>query len=389
MSTTVIRTDTDPVRGVSREAGTPERTADTGAPMLHERVHAVARKQSPLTSASRVENEDVTFIAERLPYGGPLLLVTTNPTTPSLHDPDLPEAGMHSLSTEEEQQTLLFDALSWGCKGTVRFLIEHGVDTTRHNREGRSPLTKASCYGYTDIASSLLGAGASVHQEDKTGETPLEAAVRGGNSKMVRLLLEAGAKPEDGKGQALAIAAERGDTEIALCLLEAGADVNRRDGMGHTPLGQAVRTKPNNREMVHLLLEHGADPELVDGNGWSPLVAVTLSGDMSTALLLEFGIRDGFGTDGRCADEEYRTKLCEERIREKVGKTVHTLLMQALRQGDKIGVYRLLAERDFGRFVDRNEARQIFLSDTAQQKDAELARALRTYVKLIESASSR
>ena len=53
-------------------------------------------------------------------------------------------------------------------------------------------------------------------------------------------------------------------------LLAKGADVNKLDDQGYTPLHTAVRNR--NSDLVALLLEHGADPNLPDSDGATPLV---------------------------------------------------------------------------------------------------------------------
>lgn len=57
-------------------------------------------------------------------------------------------------------------------------------------------------------------------------------------------------------------AAGAGDIERARLLLEAGADINKLNSMGATPLIDAVHM--NRMNMVAFLLERGADPNVKD-----------------------------------------------------------------------------------------------------------------------------
>ncbi|OHV05079.1 hypothetical protein BKN37_07280 [Mycobacterium talmoniae] len=59
--------------------------------------------------------------------------------------------------------------------------------------------------------------------------------------------------------------------EAAAVLVEAGADVNRRDRWGNTPLWRAVYHLPRTDAIAALLLDHGADPTAKNNHDISPL----------------------------------------------------------------------------------------------------------------------
>ena len=64
---------------------------------------------------------------------------------------------------------------------------------------------------------------------------------------------------------ALHLAAAHDELETAISLLASGADTNKRDRWGRTPLFQAiVSASPH---LVDILLEFGADPNIIDHNG--------------------------------------------------------------------------------------------------------------------------
>jgi ankyrin repeat protein len=90
-----------------------------------------------------------------------------------------------------------------------------------------------------------------------------------GDPALVSELLERGADLQ--AAQALLCAANFGRTEIAKCLIEAGADVNERGARGNTPLINAAAQ--GDAEMVELLLSAGADPDLQDCDGETALDA--------------------------------------------------------------------------------------------------------------------
>jgi quinoprotein dehydrogenase-associated probable ABC transporter substrate-binding protein len=78
------------------------------------------------------------------------------------------------------------------------------------------------------------------------------------------------------------------DKERVTFLLGRGADVNKLDDQGYTPLLTAVRNR--NSDMAELLLEHGADPNLPDSDGATPLVhAINRNHVPSVELLVAKG----------------------------------------------------------------------------------------------------
>lgn len=96
------------------------------------------------------------------------------------------------------------------------------------------------------VARSLLRAGADPERRDREGVTPLYEASVGGRAAIVRLLLAAGAAP-DTESLGFGVGADGTPLCAAAC-------------WGHT-------------ETVRALLAHGADPNLREGHGtgWSPL----------------------------------------------------------------------------------------------------------------------
>lgn len=103
----------------------------------------------------------------------------------------------------------------------------------------------------------------------------LKAAKAGDLATVQRLLAEtpALASARDDHGATpLHLAAWKGHAEIAVALLEAGADVTAQwndDHIGGTPLHAAAHG--NQRAVAELLLQHGSDPRAPSVNGRSVL----------------------------------------------------------------------------------------------------------------------
>ena len=108
------------------------------------------------------------------------------------------------------------------------------------------------------------------------GFTPLHYAAFFGHPEAARLLLERGADLElparneqfapEARPLHSALAARQ--KEVALVLLDAGAEVNAREHQGTTPLHEAAQH--GDVELVQLLLERGADPSARLDDGRMP-----------------------------------------------------------------------------------------------------------------------
>ncbi|MBO0865994.1 MAG: ankyrin repeat domain-containing protein [Mycobacterium sp.] len=91
---------------------------------------------------------------------------------------------------------------------------------------------------------------------------------------------------DDGKTP-LHQAIDLGAEDLAVSLVDAGADVNVRDRWGNTPLWRAVYHAPGTEDLINVLLEHGADPAAQNNHGVSAIdLAAKMTDDEATADLL-------------------------------------------------------------------------------------------------------
>ncbi len=170
----------------------------------------------------------------------------------------------------------------------------------------RELITTAAEKDNADWLRELVAQGEDVNAEDFWQLTPLVHAALNGNEDMVRFLLAHGARldTEDLEGRgilhllALAHAEHAGRDsldgrllEIALLLIEAGADVNHADYGDETALYAAAGN--GDTDFATLLLEHGAASslELAEcSSGWTPLhVAAAWLREPMVTLLLSYG----------------------------------------------------------------------------------------------------
>ena len=121
----------------------------------------------------------------------------------------------------------------------------------------------------------------------------LLAATRDGDIELALALLEVGADPgttpsPDDRDQrpVLMLAALLPDTRLLRALIARGADVNHASG-GITPLLAATRDSLHGRaEAVLTLLANGADPLATDADGNTPLHGAVISADAGVAAML-------------------------------------------------------------------------------------------------------
>ena len=172
-------------------------------------------------------------------------------------------------------------ALAEGHLNIAQFLLDHGAvgDTTGSMEQ--TGLFVASSRGHANVVRSLIDRGADVNAEckDRKGDsaqvvqwTPLHTAIYEDHPDIALLLLESGADPEARSSQnqtPLCMASFCGHADVVRSLIDRGADLNAMswhwmettavEGWW-TPLHAAIdKGRP---DVALLLLEHGSNPEI-------------------------------------------------------------------------------------------------------------------------------
>lgn len=141
------------------------------------------------------------------------------------------------------------------------------------DENGRTRLMAAAEAGRQDDVRRLLDAGASLDSQDRDGDTALTLAIRGGHERIALLLIDAGADADlanlDCETPLLLASGRAGSLQVAGRLLERGARVGSRNGLGETPLHQAAYF--GHPDIVRLLVAAGADVNARDRQGETPL----------------------------------------------------------------------------------------------------------------------
>ncbi len=164
------------------------------------------------------------------------------------HDVIVPSWGNQADSTTLTHETCVGLASKSGALNVVQFLVEKGFRFDMANDDGDTPLFLAMRGKYKNIATYLMDKGADIHRQNGRGETLLSMAIWAKDQDCVSDLFARGVDINqpifnvDGVHYhtPLSFAIYAGNFEIAEWLIENGADVNKTDLKGNSPLSIAV-----------------------------------------------------------------------------------------------------------------------------------------------------
>ena len=194
------------------------------------------------------------------------------------------------INLDDETVPMEFE-MSLGVRQTdafLKYLLEWAMDDKANEigallKEYGVPLVQCSrCY----VPGDLPAHGSYIKLADRTFEARPDLASPDQIVTREKLegWLEDGADPN----QELSNALLSGDKDRIKFLVSKGADVNKPDLQGWTPLTAAARQRRN--ETIDLLVELGADPNKADGNGLTPLAAALMRDHVpSIKTLVEHG----------------------------------------------------------------------------------------------------
>ena len=206
-----------------------------------------------------------------------LLLVSCSDSGPEAAPPTGTKPTNSSVASSIPRavdEAALREAAVTGDVGTLRKLIDKGVNINAADNEGRTALTEAAFYGRTEAAKFLIEHDADVFAKKKDGETALTMAA--GHKDIAEMI--------DREIRLIEVAG-KGDNKALQEFLDKDAYVNVRDPAGRTPLIEA--TWYNHPETVKLLLAKGANPNAKKSDGVSPLAIAKGKGYHEIAEMLK------------------------------------------------------------------------------------------------------
>ena len=202
------------------------------------------------------------------------------------------ESGLSVNIKDESHPSLISTAIGGGFLEIVAILIQHELKVNEQiNRFGETPLMRAIGEYQNEIAILLLDSGADPNLADQNGFRPLMAASAGGNIEM---------------------------TELLICR---GADQNQISDSGRSSFLWAVAS--NQVIAIDWWLVNGADLEQKDTNGNTALISAAKGGRLASAqLLLEHG------ADIHAKDNRGKTAVdwAKENGHEKIVELIHALM---------------------------------------------------------------
>ena len=236
----------------------------------------------------------------------------------------------------------LINLSGFGNYETVNKLVKRGVDVNWANSKGRTALMEAALSGKKEIVDLLLNNGASANAIDLQGNNPILLVMNSMISErkidIIQTLIKKGADVNvinnDGNS-ALLIGCKIGDESSVRLLIDNKADVNPRDiKNGETPLISSIQS--GSLDIVNILIKRGADVNKPNFDGETPLmIASWYKKGSIVKLLLEKGARI------ECFDNKKQTalsrtiELMNHVVNDQKAKSEYCVILDLLKSAEK------------------------------------------------------
>ena len=204
--------------------------------------------------------------------------------------------------------TALHEAVGQNRADTVQVLIDVGADIEKKDYHGCTPLLLACSAGCLDMVKILVQAGAKLRVAGTEGDTCVRFASGRGHTETVHYLVGLGQVDVDPVGRqyaatALQEAVLKNHADVVQVLIDAGADIEKKDYSGRTPLLFGCTSDAN--DAVKVLVRAGADVGTRDRHGRTCLMIASAGG--STTIVKSLLCMPEVGLD--LVDAEHWTAL--------------------------------------------------------------------------------
>jgi ankyrin repeat protein len=240
--------------------------------------------------------------------------------------------------------TPLHCAACEGRTAVVEYLIQQGAKVEVPGVYNQGILFTAAMQGHAEVVRLLCAAGANVEATTDWGYSPLVSAAGEGHREVVKALLDAGANINQiCKGSsALYRAVSYGKEDVAIFLLERGADLNASRDTSSPPLHDAASR--DSVVLIKALLKAGEDVNCLNDRGDTALDRALSSGrtDAVKALREAGGMlgHELFGPERvaplirQLGDESYNVREAAEDALREIAPRIAKTLRDALRKTD-------------------------------------------------------
>jgi len=257
------------------------------------------------------------------------------------------EAGADANASNEDGQTALMLAARTGNVAVAELLVKHGADVNRREHfKDQSAVMWAAGENRPEMVAFLISKGADLSVRAKSTDWPTQIS----NEPRVQYRPTGGLTP-------LLYAARAGCLGCVKAMLAAGADVDRPNPDGMTPMTMALDN--GSPAVARYLLDRGANPHTWDWWGRTPLyVAVNMRGGLDgrpgqrspeSLDLIKALLEAGVNPNAQLAFKEPSRGGRDNRFRDDLLTTGATPLLRAAQTYDN-DVVRLLLEH--GALVD-------------------------------------
>ncbi|MBQ0052425.1 MAG: ankyrin repeat domain-containing protein [Treponema sp.] len=181
--------------------------------------------------------------------------------------------GADINATDATGRTVLMDAISSMNEQMVKLLLSYGANVQIQEMYGRNAYHDAALTGNIGIIKQIRNAGGNPLARDSAGDSPFSLVLKA-DIHVIQAVLGNNTTIVDSDGNTpVHIAVERNASKTLLTqLLNMGYPASQRNGKGMTALNMAV--EKNNVNLALGLLEYGADPYLATPTGENALTSV-------------------------------------------------------------------------------------------------------------------